>query len=1480
MKFFKLLIFRLFLTELMAIGASPVLPNTLSYHSPAPVRPASASTNAGGSFQSNYGKLSLAFEPNEGQTDSRVKFLARGAGYSLFLTNDEAVFVLKPNKTNRAGKFPKIKSRESAAEGKPDEVLRLGLAGANPQVRFEGLEDLGGKSNYLIGNDRTQWRTGISQYAKARMNQVYSGIDMVYYGYQGRLEYDFVVAPGADPKIISLQYKGAQSAEVDTDGNLVFQMNAGNVSFKAPAVYQMVGEQKQPVAGRYVIRQDQSIGFEVGSYDEALPLVIDPVLDYSTYIGGNTFDLTAQLVVDSAGNAYEVGGSTSTAYPTTAGAFRTVYTGSEDVIVSKLNSTGTALIYSTYLGGTNASDGLGIVLDGSDDAYVTGYTAATDFPTTAGAYQSLVRGPQNAFVTELNPSGSGLVFSTYLGGGGDDNGNGIALDSTGNVCVVGITSSTNFPTTAGVYQPAYGGGSNDGFVTKLNSTGTGLIFSSYIGGSDNDQALGIALDGADNLYITGFTHSANFPHTAGAAQAALAGPVNGFITKMNTAGTALLYSTFLGGSGSGLNGDVAVAIAIDSSGNAYVTGYATSTNFPITAGAASSTHVGTLDAFVTKLNAAGSAWVYSTYLGGSGSLNYGRGITVDSSGNAYVAGETSSATFPTTAGAFQTALMGSIAAFLTEVNPTGTGWLYSTYLGGSGADEGESVALDSAGAIYVSGDAGSLDFPITAGAYQTTYAGGSSNTFVTKFDAADFVAAPTGTVSPTFSPTATFTATTTWTPMAATATNTPGGFTSTNTPTPSPTNTTGVVFTATTIPGGGCYDFDDFDEGPWNNPIPSYLTQFFNQNASQATSINNNIFQTYAGSIGSLQDAITFTGSGNLAEMDVLNGVSYGASVDVQTGGVNPTTFSFEMNPSQTITLTKFYIWDGSTHAVTVNQTIPANTWTNVVVNLTSITFNDLAVSGVIFDMTSPPSVSTFPYVSNVLFDNFSFCGTGTAVPTTGSTFTSTITPTITPTLTSVLLTASPTNTGGFPTSPWTPSATWTPSVTDTPSPAVATAGTSTNTPSPTNLGTSTPGCFSYTDDFSDPATSSNYTYRDKNWVLSGGTQWSISSGQFQEGPMLSPAGSYLTLNTSVFPSTLSSYTEEADFNLGTGGQGLFGLIFLASNPAGGQGYIFQWNGLNSRWEIEKQTSPGLYYYVATNASPAYVLGTWVHLKVVIVGGVMDGYETPESAPGVASGPAVHIFSGVTDPGTTAPYTSGMAGIRSYNIVTGNILLVDNYEAYNCAPSGTPTLTPTGTLNTSTATVMTTSTTTVLMTNTPTTTPTGTWYTSTFTYTPTITPTPSVTPMGTWFTSTPSPTGTWYTSTLTNTPTITPTPSATPTGTWYTSTPSMTPTLAVTPTGTSTGDHFWISKNVFFPSSPVSIYVSTQDYPGIYGLNIFNSAGENIKNLDSRTIGGPYQQSYNWDGRNKFGNPCASGVYIIILVTPFHVHKARVVLIH
>lgn len=681
---------------------------------------------------SHYGELPLTFEANQGQATDSVKFLSRGSGYSLFLNATEAVLWLtKPQSAAKAGK-PDFRG-DSEAPRNQAAVLRMQLVGANPTPEVAGLDEQPGTSNYFIGNDRKRWRTNIPTFAKVQYTDVYPGVDLLFYGNQHQVEYDFVVAPGVDPSSIRLAFSGADRLTIDPRGNLVIDAAGTEVVLQAPRIYQEIkGPEpgfRQEIEGRYVFNGDHHMGFQMGEYDPRLALVIDPVLVYSTYLGGGDVDQGLRIAVDTAGNAYVVGSTRSVDFPTENAIQPDLMVGGgiEDVFVTKLNAAGTALVYSTYLGGTDHDSPGNIAVDSAGNAYVAGGTASPDFPTV-NPFQALHQAG-DAFVTKIAAAGDALVYSTYLGGIQGEWGNAIAVDSTGNAYVTGRTDSeSDFPT-ANPFQSmrTLVDSTSDAFVTKFTADGSSLVFSTYLGKGNYDEGFSIVVDAGGNAYVAGATRSSNF-YTLNPLQVTCGSCATGledtFLTKFSADGTALVYSTFLGGNGIDFPGD----IALDSRGNTYLVGLTRSTNFP-TARPIQATNGGNLDAFVTKVGSAGNVFIYSTYLGASND-DQALDITLDIAGNAYIAGATTSADFPI-ATPLQANFGGGISdGFVSKLNPAGSVLDFSTYIGGSEYDDARGIAIDSAKNVYVTGQTLSTDFP-TANPLQPS-SGGGPDAFVAK----------------------------------------------------------------------------------------------------------------------------------------------------------------------------------------------------------------------------------------------------------------------------------------------------------------------------------------------------------------------------------------------------------------------------------------------------------------------------------------------------------------------------------------------------------------------------------------------------------------------------------------------------------------------------------------------------------------------------------------------------------------------------
>jgi hypothetical protein len=726
-------------------------------------------------------QLPLRFEPNQGQTDSQVKFMARGAGYGLFLTSDQAILALHSSKKAS--------------------FVHLQLAGAGKAASIAGTDKLPGKSNYFIGNDPAKWQHDIPQFSRVRYQDVYPGVDLVYYGHQGQLEYDFEVAPGADPGKIALRFPGHRRPGLDENGDLILAASGGEVRLKAPRIYQPAASgTQQDVAGHFVVRGDGQVGFEVGAYDRSRMLVIDPVLAYSTYLGGAADEACSVIspvvvaavasppsgcpavALDASSNIYIAGSTTSTTgiplVPTPP--FQTALAGTANVFVTKLNSAGSTVLFSTYLGGDGIDITAGVVADTAFNVVIAGTTTSSNFPTTTSAFQpARSNAGAHAFVTVLDAAGTALAYSTYLSGNGTESARGVAVDSKNKIYVIGATTSTNvpdatssFPATLGAIQTA-SLGTSQFFVSKIDPSligFTSLAYSTYFGGGNPINGLtlggGIAVDANQNVYITGGT---NFQHTGAvsdfpilnAYQGCLDAPppltppttapncstsvtaTDAFVAKLSltaSTGAQLLYSTYLGGSGD----DVGYGIAVDSGLSAYVTGYTNSVDFvlPSATTAFQGLNAGGFDAYVGKFGTpcTGSTCTvttvpltYFSYLGGSGS-DVGLSIAVDTLQGARIGGWTNSPNFPNPNHPVLVGFGGVVDGFAARIDTTASSMIslghYGTYLGGSAADFATSIAVDSQGDSFIAGETASGNFP-TANPLQPALSG-ATDVFLTK----------------------------------------------------------------------------------------------------------------------------------------------------------------------------------------------------------------------------------------------------------------------------------------------------------------------------------------------------------------------------------------------------------------------------------------------------------------------------------------------------------------------------------------------------------------------------------------------------------------------------------------------------------------------------------------------------------------------------------------------------------------------------
>jgi RHS repeat-associated protein len=678
-------------SDLTELGQAMTSGNPVSPLPPAPPGGGGTPLTTGSppSLGAGYGQMPIWFEPNVGQSASAVRYLAHGAGLGVYLTNNAVVFAVA-----RPG-----------APGTRD-AFQLSFAGANPAPTIVASDPQPGLSNYFQGSSVQQWHSGVARYGTLTVKSLYAGVDLVLHNSpQKQLEYDIVVAPGADPTQVRLNWQGLQSVQTDGQGNLMLGTAGGMASQQAPVFYQMVGGTRQTLTGSTVLDDASHVHFQPGTYDHTRPLVIDPVLGFSALLGGSGTDQANAVAVDSQGGIYLTGFTSSSDFPTTLGVIQSSSGGGKDVFVSRLDATGTQLLFSTYVGGSQDDVGNGIGVDAGGNIFVDGVTSSPDFPTF-NTLRNAVSGT-HAFVLKLNPTGTGLMFSTVLAGNGSEAAQALAVDPGGNAWVTGSTTSSNFPTTANARQTALAGVQN-AFICQLNAVGS-TFYSSYLGGSGSDEGRGIAVDGSGAVYVIGNTSSPNFPLSSHPLQSSLGGGANsGFVTKftISTSATSVSYSTYLSASDL-VDGN---AIAADGSGNAYVTGYSHGSGFA-TVNQIPGIGTNGNNAFVSKINADGSALVYSDYLGGGG--DHGYGIAVDSAGDAYVAGSTPSSAFPAVNPVQPAYGGGANDAFVTEFNAAGSSLIYSTWLGGSGDDGARGIVVDGLGNEFVAGYTGSSNFPVT-----------------------------------------------------------------------------------------------------------------------------------------------------------------------------------------------------------------------------------------------------------------------------------------------------------------------------------------------------------------------------------------------------------------------------------------------------------------------------------------------------------------------------------------------------------------------------------------------------------------------------------------------------------------------------------------------------------------------------------------------------------------------------------------------
>ncbi|MBN1352654.1 SBBP repeat-containing protein [candidate division KSB1 bacterium] len=670
------------------------------------------------------------FIENRGQWTSEVKYLYQTNGLNAWITDSGVVFdyfqIIRENNARELDHRLSINRAEPAhIKG---HIVKTSMQGANARANTiaEGQSD--GFYNYFVGNDPAKWASFVNLHDEIKMQGVYPGIDIRYYFDTGQLRYDYLVAAGTNPSQIRFRLEGADEYEFNIEGELLIKTSLGEVRHGKLRAYQYANYGEQDVPCRFEPLPDGTIGVVVSNYDTKKPLIIDPLV-YSTFIGGSGTESGNSIAVDNSGNAYIIGNTPSTNYPTTTGAYDVSQNGNADVFVTKLDASGSTLVYSTFIGGSGLDYGNAIAVDSNGNTYITGYTGSMNYPTTSGAYQQSIKGSAyDAFVTKLNANGSALVFSTYFGGSSTDNGVAIALENVfGNIFIAGETFSSDFPTTSEAFDKTYNGG-DDIFVTKFNTSGTALDFSTYLGGKSYDVVHSMAADVNGYPCVVGETTSTDFPLQFAYIKNSTDGLYNDvFVAKLNHGGAGLMYSTYLGGS----NHDYANSVAFDADRNVYITGVTYSSDFPTTLGAYSQTYHN-YEAFVTKITYTGTSLNYSTFIGGSGT-DIGSNILADASGNAYITGRTTSTDYPVTSDAYDQGYNGGDwDVFVSQLNNSGSTLSYSTFIGGSGVDNGKSIALDNSGNVYLTGSTTSTNYPTTSGAYDQSYNGNNSDVFVSK----------------------------------------------------------------------------------------------------------------------------------------------------------------------------------------------------------------------------------------------------------------------------------------------------------------------------------------------------------------------------------------------------------------------------------------------------------------------------------------------------------------------------------------------------------------------------------------------------------------------------------------------------------------------------------------------------------------------------------------------------------------------------
>jgi hypothetical protein len=683
----------------------------------------------------------LSFIENRGQWPDEVAMLVQGKGYNMWVKNGEFVYDLFRLSPITGAPVPASATLASqAALERRGTVVRMHFIGASADASTRGLLQRGAYNNYFIGSDRSRWATRVPLYEEARVSRLYPGIDALLRFENGEIRYDLLLAPGVDPASVQVRYEGAGAVRVEPSGDLVLVTSMGELRQRKPFAYQMEGESRRAVPCSFSAGVDGAVSFTLGGYDRTRPLVIDPLI-YSTVLGGGVHDAAYDMKVDNRKNIYLSGWTFSPRFPVRAGAYSERFTGDSsysDLFVTKLNSDSGSVVYSTFIGGTMNDVANALELDNAGNVYVAGSTESWNFPVTRGARDTVHRSPgtPDAFVTKLSADGSKLLYSTFIGGAKSDEAFALAIDSTGNAYIAGATYSANYPTTRPAFDTAIVGGIfADAFVTKLSADGSRLLYSTFIGGEQGDQINDIAVDKAGRAYCAGGTWSTEFPLTPNASRRTNRSPGKGyeqdaFVAQLSADGTALLFSTYLGGD----RFDVANGIVIDSLDNVIVCGETRSVNFPVNRPYdTASQSEKKPDAFVTRIDPVDGELLRSMVIGGAGE-DVAYDLAMNRAGSLIVCGITNSVNFPVTSGAYDIAHLDTtdIDAFFALLDSVGYTVAYATYIGGGRNDFAHAVALDADRDIYVGGATASIDYPTTTGPYMQS-GGGATSVMVSRF---------------------------------------------------------------------------------------------------------------------------------------------------------------------------------------------------------------------------------------------------------------------------------------------------------------------------------------------------------------------------------------------------------------------------------------------------------------------------------------------------------------------------------------------------------------------------------------------------------------------------------------------------------------------------------------------------------------------------------------------------------------------------